>query len=97
VISSSQLCPSQVPSLKWQQISTSLTQSLIQRVALVMCWTLLLLRLLSCSAPHIIQSQLQEVLTTVVYCDYPQQWPKLLEAVMGHLTSGVSWRLLRSV
>jgi hypothetical protein len=47
---------------------------------------------LSCSAPHIIQSQLQEVLTTVVYCDYPQEWPGLLEAVMAHLTSGVSER-----
>uniref|UniRef100_A0A383WBL3 Importin N-terminal domain-containing protein n=1 Tax=Tetradesmus obliquus TaxID=3088 RepID=A0A383WBL3_TETOB len=40
------------------------------------------------SAPHIVQSQLQEVLTTVVYCDYPQHWPQLLETVMAHLTSG---------
>lgn len=43
----------------------------------------------ACSAPHIIQSQLAEVLTTIVYCDYPQKWPTLLEAVMGHLTSNV--------
>jgi hypothetical protein len=57
-----------------------------------LCCGARLLRLLSCSAPHIIQSQLQEVLTTVVYCDYPQHWPGLLEAVMGHLTSAVSGR-----
>ena len=41
-------------------------------------------------APHIIQSQLSEVITTVVYCDYPQAWPGLLEGVMAHLTSNVS-------
>jgi hypothetical protein len=42
-----------------------------------------------CSSPHIIQSQLQQVLASVVYSDYPQAWPGLLEAVMGHLTSNV--------
>eukprot|EP00878_Enallax_costatus_P046967 GHUV01057304.1.p1 GENE.GHUV01057304.1~~GHUV01057304.1.p1 ORF type:complete len:796 (+),score=306.27 GHUV01057304.1:175-2562(+) len=44
-------------------------------------------------APHIIQSQLSEVMTTVVYCDYPQAWPGLLETVMAHLTSSDHGRM----
>jgi hypothetical protein len=43
-----------------------------------------------CSAPHIIQSQLQEVLGAVVYADFPDAWPGLLDTIMGHLTSNVS-------
>jgi hypothetical protein len=43
-----------------------------------------------CSAPHIIQSQLQEVLGAVIYSDFPEQWPTLLDSIMGHLTSNVS-------
>ena len=38
------------------------------------------------------QSQLGEVFKSLVYCDYPDSWPGLLEAVYGHLTSGVSPR-----
>lgn len=30
-----------------------------------------------------------EVFKSLVYCDYPEQWPGLLEAVYGHLTSQV--------
>lgn len=44
----------------------------------------------ACSTPHIIQSQLQEVLGSVVYSDFPQAWPTLLDTIMGHLTSNVS-------
>lgn len=59
-------------------------------------WIAITTVLLSCCntrrAPHIIQSQLSEVMTTVVYSDYPQAWPGLLEAVMAHLTSNVSRR-----
>lgn len=43
-----------------------------------------------CSAPRIIQTQLQEVLGSVVYADFPEAWPGLLESIMGHLTSNVS-------
>lgn len=43
-----------------------------------------------CSAPHIVQSQLQEVLGAVVYADFPEAWPGLLDTIMGHLTSNVS-------
>lgn len=56
-------------------------------------WTRLrynLLLLVCARAPHLIQSQLNEVMTTVVYCDYPEAWTGLLEAVMSHLTSNVS-------
>jgi hypothetical protein len=44
------------------------------------------------SSPHIIQSQLQEVLSAVAYADYPHAWPGLLEAALGLLTSNVSER-----
>ena len=44
-------------------------------------------------APHVIQSQLVEVAGTVVYADFPEAWPGLLEALLGHLTSNVrGWR-----
>lgn len=48
-----------------------------------------LLLFTACSAPHIIQSQLQEVLGAVIYSDFPEQWPTLLDSIMGHLTSNV--------
>lgn len=47
----------------------------------------------ACSAPHIIQTQLQEVLGAVVYSDFPEAWPGLLETIMGHLTSNVRGKL----
>eukprot|EP00879_Flechtneria_rotunda_P022091 GHRR01023309.1.p1 GENE.GHRR01023309.1~~GHRR01023309.1.p1 ORF type:complete len:1020 (+),score=395.54 GHRR01023309.1:417-3476(+) len=43
--------------------------------------------------PHIIQSQLNEVLITIVYCDYPEAWPGLLETTMAHLTSNEEARM----
>ncbi|KAF8071226.1 SAD2 [Scenedesmus sp. PABB004] len=45
------------------------------------------------TAPHIIQSQLSEVMSTVVYCDYPEAWPGLLEAVMKNLTANDQSRM----
>jgi hypothetical protein len=33
-----------------------------------------------------------EVFKSLVYCDYPEKWPGLLEAVYGHLTSHVRTR-----
>ncbi|GLC37117.1 hypothetical protein PLESTB_000981600 [Pleodorina starrii] len=38
-------------------------------------------------APHNIQSQLSEVFKIMVYCDYPEQWPGLLEALYGNLSA----------
>lgn len=38
-------------------------------------------------APPLVQSQMAEVFKSMVYCDYPDNWPGLLEAVYGHLTS----------
>jgi hypothetical protein len=42
------------------------------------------------SAPPLVQSQLAEVFKTLVYCDYPERWPGLLQEVFGHLTSQVT-------
>lgn len=44
-------------------------------------------------APPLVQSQLGEVFKSLVYCDYPESWPGLLEAVYGHLTSGDELRV----
>lgn len=38
-------------------------------------------------APHAIQSQLSEVFKIIAYCDYPERWPSLLEALYGNLAS----------
>ncbi|EFJ51590.1 hypothetical protein VOLCADRAFT_79706 [Volvox carteri f. nagariensis] len=38
-------------------------------------------------APHNIQSQLSEVFKIIVYCDYPEQWPGLLQALYGNLSA----------
>lgn len=59
--------------------------SFLNAIVQIMCSTVH-----CCRAPHIIQSQLVEVMSTLVYCDYPAAWPGLLEAVMVHLTSNVS-------
>lgn len=40
-------------------------------------------------APHNIQSQLSEVFKIIVYCDYPQQWPGLLEMLYNNLSAQV--------
>ncbi len=40
-------------------------------------------------APHNIQSQLSEVFKIIVYCDYPGQWPGLLESLYGNLSAQV--------
>jgi hypothetical protein len=40
-------------------------------------------------APPLVQSQMAEVFKSLVYSDYPDNWPGLLEAVYGHLTSQV--------
>lgn len=39
------------------------------------------------------QSQLAEVFKSLVYADYPDAWPGLLEAVYGHLSSGDELRV----
>jgi hypothetical protein len=36
-----------------------------------------------------IQSQMGEVFKSLVYSDFPEAWPGLLEAVYSHLTSHV--------
>lgn len=40
-------------------------------------------------APHTIQSQLSEVFKMVIYCDYPERWPGLMEALYGNLGAQV--------
>lgn len=40
-------------------------------------------------APHAVQVQLGEVLKTVVYADYPEKWPGLLQALGQNLVSQV--------
>lgn len=45
------------------------------------------------STPPLIQSQMSEVFKSLVYCDYPERWPGLLEAVYGHLASGDELRV----
>ncbi|KAI8465003.1 MAG: armadillo-type protein [Monoraphidium minutum] len=44
-------------------------------------------------APPLVQSQMGEVFKSLVYCDYPEAWPGLLEAVYSHLTSGDELRV----
>ena len=48
--------------------------------------------LISPRAPHIVQSQLSEVAKCIVYCDFPEKWPGVLEAVYNNLNSQVGHR-----
>ncbi|GIL84239.1 hypothetical protein Vretimale_15865 [Volvox reticuliferus] len=38
-------------------------------------------------APHNIQSQLSEVFKIIVYCDYPDRWPGLMQSLYGNLSA----------
>lgn len=40
-----------------------------------------------CRAPHLVQVQLGDVFKTVVYSDYPEKWPGLLEALCSNLVN----------
>lgn len=40
-------------------------------------------------APHVVQVQLGEVFKTIVYSDYPEKWPGLLQALCTNMVNQV--------
>ena len=50
-----------------------------------------LMYLLACRAPHIVQVQLGECMKSIVYVDFPEQWPALLPQLTQNLHSQVCY------